>query len=87
MQSKWQQGRFIYISTNNPTKYDQITSYGFRGVKFTECHGHRPLLFPCHGTAGENYGSSIAGQYKISLARHVIKHRCFIGIRALNQVF
>ena len=36
----------LHIMTNNPTKYDQITSYGFRGVEFTECHGHGPLLFP-----------------------------------------
>jgi len=24
--------------TNNPTKYEQIPSYGFRGVVFTKCH-------------------------------------------------
>ena len=27
--------------TNNPTKYEQILSYSFRGVAFTNYHGRR----------------------------------------------
>jgi hypothetical protein len=35
----------LHVMTINPNKYmyEQIPSYGFRGVAFTMCHGQRPL--------------------------------------------
>ena len=28
----------LHVMINNPTKYEQILPYGFRGVAFTKCH-------------------------------------------------
>jgi hypothetical protein len=39
-------GSYLHVMTNNPTKYEQILSYCFRGVVFSKCHRRRPLL--CH---------------------------------------
>ena len=40
----------LHVMTNNPTKYEQILSYGFRGVTFTKYHGRtdRRRLLLCH---------------------------------------
>ena len=47
----------IHVMTNNPTKYEQISSYGFRGVAYTKCHIlHRPLLSLRRGATGDKKG-------------------------------
>ena len=35
----WSQQGQLQVMSNNPFKYEQILSYGFRGVAFTKCHG------------------------------------------------
>ena len=48
----------LHVTTNNPTKYEQIPSYSFRGVAFTKRHRLTETITMSlhHGAAGDKKG-------------------------------
>ena len=47
----------LHVMTNNPTRYEQIPSYVFRGVAFIKCYRRTDTITMSldHGASEDNY--------------------------------
>ena len=63
-----QQGQ-LHVMTSNPTKYEHIPSYCFRGVASTKCHRWTETITMSlhHGAAGNNEIHQYLCYYKLTL--------------------
>ena len=71
--------------TSNPTKYEHIPSYCFRGVASTKCHRWtETITMSLHrGAAGNNEIHQYFCYYKLTLWEALLTYLCFSSIKLI----